>query len=161
MNHLEQLISEWLQFKGYFVRTNIKVGPLKHGGHAGELDVVAYNPKTNRILHVEPSLDSHDWATRETRFKKKFAAGRKHIFLEVFPSLSRDTEIDQWAVVLSSNSAHKTLGGGTVYTVSRIYELIAKDLENKAEAEGWSKAIPEQYMLLRTVQHTLRWVAPH
>jgi hypothetical protein len=160
MNHLEQLISEWLEFKGYFVRNNVKVGPLKHGGHEGELDVVAYDPKTNRILHIEPSMDSHTWTKRETRFKKKFAAGTKYIFPQVFPSLDKNTKIEQWAVIMGSDSAHKTLGGGTVYTVPRIYEMIANDLKHKAEKEGWPKAIPEQYMLLRTMQHTLRWTVP-
>ena len=153
---MEQLISEWLEFKGYFVRNNIKVGPLKHGGHAGELDVVAYDPKTNRILHVEPSLDSHNWMQRETRFKKKFAAGRKYA-RKVFPSLKKNPKIEQWAVIMGSDSAHKILGGGTLYTVPKIYEMIADDLKRRADKEGWPKAIPEQYMLLRTMQHMLRW----
>jgi hypothetical protein len=25
-NHLEQLVAKWLEFKGYFVRRNVKVG---------------------------------------------------------------------------------------------------------------------------------------
>jgi len=32
-NHLEQLVAEWLEFKGYFVRRNVKVGKLPRGGH--------------------------------------------------------------------------------------------------------------------------------
>jgi hypothetical protein len=43
MNHLEQLIGEWLQYKGYFVRVSVPLGPRPKGGFEGELDVVALN----------------------------------------------------------------------------------------------------------------------
>ncbi len=44
-NHLEQLISEWLEFKGYFVHRNVKVGKLAHGGHAGLIYPFPEKPK--------------------------------------------------------------------------------------------------------------------
>jgi len=56
MNFLEQLISEWYAHKGYFVRTNIKFGRLSHGGWKGEIDVVAYEPKSKEFIHVETSI---------------------------------------------------------------------------------------------------------
>ncbi len=37
MNFLEQIISEWYAYKGYFVRMNIKFGKLSHGGWKGEI----------------------------------------------------------------------------------------------------------------------------
>src|SRR5690349_2182454 len=43
-NFLEQLVAEWYEFQGYFVRRNVRVGPRAGGGHAGELDVVAFHP---------------------------------------------------------------------------------------------------------------------
>ena len=71
MNHLEMLIEQYYEWKGYIVRNNVKVGRLSHGGWAGELDIVAYNPVSNHLLHLEPSIDAHPWKTREKRFKKK------------------------------------------------------------------------------------------
>ena len=38
MNHLEQLIAEWLEFTGYLVKRNINVCKLTRGGFEGELD---------------------------------------------------------------------------------------------------------------------------
>jgi hypothetical protein len=35
MNYIEQLISEWYEYKGYYVRRNIKVGRRKSGGYDG------------------------------------------------------------------------------------------------------------------------------
>jgi hypothetical protein len=157
MNHLEQLIGEWLEFTGYFVRRNIKVGKLAHGGHACELDIVAYHPRRKRVLHIEPSIDSHTWPKREYRFRKKFMAGKKYIRREVFPWLSKKTKIEQWAVIMSGDvSKHKRLGGGETRRVSDIYASIASDLLSKAKKQGI--AIPEQFMLLRTLQHGLRWI---
>ncbi len=40
VNHLEQLVAEWLQFNGYYVRVSVQVGPRPKGGFEGELDVV-------------------------------------------------------------------------------------------------------------------------
>ena len=84
MNHLEQLISEWLEFKGFFVRRNVKVGKLQHGGHAGELDVVAYHPDTKCVLHIEPSIDSYDWAKREHSSKRSSKSEESTSFPKYF-----------------------------------------------------------------------------
>ena len=79
MNHLEGIISEWLENTGYIVVRNHKVGRLVKGGWGGELDVIAYNPATKHLVHYEPSLDAESWARREERFTKKFTMGRQHV----------------------------------------------------------------------------------
>jgi len=56
MSHLEALIAEYYDWKGYLVKRNIKVGRLKHGGWEMELDVVAYDPNTKHLIHLEPSF---------------------------------------------------------------------------------------------------------
>jgi hypothetical protein len=42
VNHLEQLISECLGFKGHFIRRNVTAGKLPTGGSAGEIEPFAY-----------------------------------------------------------------------------------------------------------------------
>jgi len=49
MSHLESLIVEYLDWQGYLVRRNTKVGRLKHGGWEMELDVIGYNPHTGDL----------------------------------------------------------------------------------------------------------------
>lgn len=71
MNHLEQLVAEWLQYRGYFVRTAVLVGPRPKGGFEGELDVVGLHVANQHLMHVECSLDALSWADRERRFAKK------------------------------------------------------------------------------------------
>jgi hypothetical protein len=76
MNFLEQLVAEWYEINGYFVRRNVRVGKLAHGGHEGELDVVAFHPEQKRLVHIESSMDGDTWDRREERFVRKFRVGR-------------------------------------------------------------------------------------
>ena len=76
MTHLEQLVYEYYDWLGYLVKHNIKVGRLQRGGWEMELDIIAYNPNTNHLIHFEPSLDADSWDKREKRFSKKFDAGK-------------------------------------------------------------------------------------
>ena len=34
-NFLEELVAEWYEYKGYFVRRNVRVGPRAKGGYEG------------------------------------------------------------------------------------------------------------------------------
>ena len=150
MSHLEDLIAEYYEWRGFIVRRNIKVGRLGHGGWEGELDVVAYRHETGELIHLEPSIDAHAWSVREERFSKKFAAGRKHIFKAVFPWLDPKTELRQVAVLVVHPKGRSTVAGGELISID---ELVAEVRCRVAEDGRMSKrAIPEQYALLRTVQ---------
>jgi hypothetical protein len=50
INHLEQIVAEWLEYQGYFVRRNIKVGKRERGGYECELDIVALHPKEKKLV---------------------------------------------------------------------------------------------------------------
>jgi hypothetical protein len=150
MSHLEDLICEYYEWQGYIIRRNVKVGRLSHGGWEGELDIIAYHPKTHDLLHLEPSIDAESWSKREERFSKKFGAGKKYIFNEVLPWLDSSTPLRQIAVLVSRGDAHTALGGGEVRTIDEI----TKEIRDRVFAEGKmaSAAIPEQFGLLRTIQ---------
>src|SRR5689334_913349 len=99
-NYLEQLVAEWYEYQGYFIRRNVRVGKLKGGGHECELDIVGYHPAKNHLVQLEPSVDSDPWSTREKRFRKKFEAGRKYI-PTIFEGFTLPEEIEQIAVLAS------------------------------------------------------------
>jgi len=96
-NHLETLVAEWYEYRGYFVRRNVQVGKLAGGGYEFELDVVAFHPTQRLLVHVEPSVDSDSWARRELRYAKKFEAGRKYI-PALFVGIPIPKHIDQVAL---------------------------------------------------------------
>lgn len=153
-NFLEQLVAEWYEYKGYFVRRNVLVGKRTRGGHESELDVVAFKPSDRHLVHIEPSMDAESWEKRERRFKKKFDAGRKYI-PALFPGFELPDEIEQIAILaFASKTNHPTLGGGKVLIVSDLLREIMEDLSEKRIA---SSAVPEHQALLRTLQFVVEY----
>ena len=148
-NYLEQLLAEWYEYQGYFLRCNVNVGRRKKGGYECELDIVGFNPKTRHLLHVEPTMDSDSWAQREKKFTRKFNAGKKYIH-SLFDGLDLPEEIDHRAVfVYASSKTHKTIGGGRVMHLSEILADIFLNLRAKRVSNS---AIPEHLAILRSFQ---------
>lgn len=149
-SHLEALIHEFLEWQGYLVRRNLKVGKRRAGGWEMELDLIGYHPKSQDLVHYEPSIDALSWDKREARYKKKFDAGRKYLFTEVFSWLPTTTSLRQIAVLVSHPRGRDTLAGGQIISID---ELVA-EIRRKVIARGImaKDAIPESYPLLRTLQ---------
>lgn len=148
-NFLEQLVAEWYEYRGYFVRRNVPVGRKSGGGYEFELDVVAFHPASRHLVHIEPSMDADSWQTRERRFRAKFEAGRSHI-PELFPGLDLPEAIEQVPLLLSASKVnHPTLGGAPVQLVSDLMREIMESLGDRKIAEN---AVPEHHSLLRTLQ---------
>lgn len=149
MNFLEQLVAEWYEFNGYFIRRNIRVG-LRHnkGGYECELDVVAFHPEQKRLVQIEPSMDSDSWKERERRFGKKFKAGRKYI-PDLFRSFRPLPEIEHIALfVFGSDRQHAKVGGGRVLMIRQFMTEIQEAIKVRSVAKS---AIPEQYVILRAL----------
>lgn len=154
MNYLEELVAEWYEFNGYFVRRNVRVGKRPKGGYEGELDVVAFHPEEKRLVHIEPSMDALAWAKREERFRKKFEAGRRHI-PSLFRGLNIPKEVEQIALLqFASKKNRDRLGGGKLMLVSEFLVEMLRDLRKHSVA---SNAVPEDKPILRTLQ----FVAEH
>jgi hypothetical protein len=152
MSHLESLIAEYFDWQGYIVRRNIKVGRLGHGGWEMELDIVGYDPTSNTVVHYEPSIDALNWGKREARYLKKFEAGRKYTFTEVFSWLPPETPLKQVAVFISRPREKNEIAGGILISIDELMsEIRAKVVERGPMCRN---AIPEQYPLLRTLQMT-------
>lgn len=148
-NFLEELAVEWYDLQGYFVRRNVLVGLRKAGGYEGELDVVAFNPVTRHLVHVEATHDAHSWSTRDARFSKKFGAGRKWI-PKLFPGVDLPTEIDQVCLLgFGSNKNRKMVGGGRIVTVAEFLETILREVIVLTRK---NTSVPEGHPLLRTLQ---------
>ena len=154
MSHIESLIVEYLNWQGFLVKNNIKVGKLKHGGWEMELDVIGFHPFAEYLVHYEPSLDADKWEDREARYSKKFKAGAKYIHSEVFPFLPKKTPICHIAVFPSHPKDRHEIAGGKILSID---ELI-KEIKEKVDEWGIAsrRAIPENFPLLRTIQFSQR-----
>lgn len=153
MNHLEKLISEYYDWQGFLVKQNMKVGRRAAGGWEMELDVIAYRPKDQRLIHVEASLDAHAWEKREARYEKKFTLGEKYIFTEVFTWLPNDTPIERIAIFPSAPAGRTHIAGAQLRSIDGFMKEVR---ETVCKGRTLAKeAISEQYPLLRTVQLTM------
>lgn len=147
-NHLEQLTAEWLEHKGYFVRQSVLVGRRDKGGFEGELDIVALNPSTRHLLHVECSLDADPWPKREFRFTSKFERGRKYV-PSLFAGLDLPTNVDQVALLQFGGGERTELGGARLIWVA---DFVADMLTSLKSQRPDKAAIPSTLPLLRTLQ---------
>jgi hypothetical protein len=156
-NHLEQLVAEWYEYQGYFVRKNVNVGKRPQGGYECELDVVAFHPETKQLVQIEPSLDAESWPKREIRYRKKFDAGRKYI-PQIFNGLEIPTRIEQIALFLfASKTNHQVIAGGKIMLVSELMATISVELSKFKVAR---QAMPEQFPILRTIQFIMEYRSP-
>jgi len=148
-NFLEELVAEWHEYNGYFVRRNVAVGRRPEGGYECELDVVGFHPQRRHLIHLEPSMDALSWAQRERRYKKKFEAGRKHI-PALFAGLDIPKDIEQVAVlVFASKRNRHTLAGARILLVGELLEQIFATL---GETDVAHNAVPENLPILRSFQ---------
>lgn len=148
-NFMEEIVAEWLEYQGYIVKRNERVGRRAAGGHEGELDVVAFNPRSEHLIHVETSTDGDSWAVREKRFSKKFSSGNKHI-KSLFVGLHLPDKIDQKAIFgFGSDKNHKSVGGGQVVLAE---DFILEILRGSKSTSLLSRAVLEKYPILRVLQ---------
>lgn len=153
-NFLEQLVAEWHEFNGYFVRRNVRVGPRAKGGHEGELDVVAFHPERKHLVHVEASTDADTWAEREAKFTRKFDIGRRYV-PGLFQGIDLPTEIEQIALFVSGSTATRsTIGGGRILMVGTFLNDIKSVVASRSVFKA---AVPEHYPLLRTLQFAAQY----
>ena len=153
-NHLEDLVSEWYQLQGFFVRRNVQVGKRPRGGYECELDVVAFHPALHQLVHIEPSLDADRWDKRELRYSKKFEAGRRHI-PTLFAGLTLPTNLEQIALFVNGGGVTRTtLAGGRVIFIKEFMREILDKIRGRRIN---SAAIPEEYPLLRTLQFAAQY----
>jgi hypothetical protein len=149
MNFLEQLVGEWYSYKGYFVQTNVKFGPLKHGGYEGEMDVVAFHPKDKVLVHVETSTDSLSWEKRRHHFESKFRRAQKH-YSELF-HFDYDA-VEKIAIVGLRSTAPHGISFGKDVVIKTSPEFIREMTEYLKDKSPLKQAVPEHWPLIRLLQ---------
>jgi hypothetical protein len=127
---------------------SVQVGARKKGGFEGELDVVALNPVTEHLLHVECSLDALSAEQREKRFAAKFERGRKYI-KDAFRGVPLPETLEQVLILQFASGNVRSIGGVRLVTVREFVHEMYEGLKGTSPA---SKAVPSNLPLLRTIQ---------
>ena len=155
MNFLEQLLAEWYEYEGYFVRTNVKARKRVKGGWDVELDVLAYDPSNGILCHIETSGDADSWAERKRRFlTKKFILTREEY--EAILGCKVD-KIEKIAVVGYVRSTEVDLNWGQNITVLLIPDLMTQIAKKLRSKHPMQEAVPEGFPILRAVQTVLAY----
>ncbi len=153
-NYLEQLLAEWYEYNGYFLRRNVLVGKRKSGGYDCELDIVAFHPGKNHLVHIESSMDGDSWEKREKRFRNKFESGSRCI-PNLFAGFKLPAIIECLAVfAFVSTKNRQTVGGGKIVQIDEILAEIFTDLKTKSLSRN---AIPEHLAILRSFQFVVQY----
>jgi len=155
VNFLEQLAAEWFEYSGYFVRTNVRARKRTKGGWDMELDVLAYDPSSNSLLHVEASGDAESWKERRDRFLNKKFVLSKEEYGEILGAPVRS--VSRIALVGWAKSPKNDLDWGNdieVLTVPMFLEQITDRLRNQ---NFMTESVPESYPILRTIQMVLNY----
>lgn len=156
MNFLEELAAEWYEYNGNFVRQNIKFGGptgKSRGGHTGEIDVAAFDPKTGILTHIETSQDADTQEERRIRFLRKFTTAAVH-YKELFNfPVSRVDRV----VIVGYSPKQQTLdwrlADGDKIAMKDIPSFILEISEKLGQTDPYRKAVPESLPLLRAIQH--------
>jgi len=152
MNFLEQLVSEWYSYRGYYVRTNVMVGKREAGGYEGELDVVAFHPETKEIVHIETSMDAQSWNKRREKFARKFELGRQYI-PELF-SFTKQHPTQVAVFGFPRTTRDRQLLGEDIQ-VCLMPQLIGEIADKLSQTTVETGVIPETFLLLRAMQFAL------
>jgi len=147
MNHLEQLVTEWFEYLGHFVKTSVNVGKRERGGYDGELDVVSIDIVNRRIIHVECGCELTSVDKWNERYAAKFERGRKFI-PQILPAHA-DWPIEQVSVLMFNTSARREFGGVRSITYAELVKSIEEGLVNTRLN---TSAVPSQFGLVRAIQ---------
>jgi len=150
MNFLESLAAEWLDYTGYFVKTNIRAKKLKTGGYRHELDVLGYLPEEGLLVHIETSGDSDSLATNKKKFQnKKFVLSDKEYEAILGVPIKAVRRI---AVFGQAKNPKIRLDLGKDIEVWFVHELVRIGADEVRDKDLMSEGVPEKYPILRTMQ---------
>jgi len=149
VNFLEQLAAEWYNYQNYFVRTNVRTEKLPHGGHSGEMDVLAYEPHTRELIHIETSSDAWPLKKREEVMRQKMRWSHEQYERALGVDVGKVRKIAVCGPSISSDG----LRWGDIEVIS-ISEFIRSIHAVVSKTPYMRSAVPEKYPLLRTMQIT-------
>jgi len=155
MTFLEQLVAEWYEYEGYFVRSNVRARKRAKGGFDVEIDVLAYDLSNNTLLHVETSGGADSWAERKRRFlTKKFILTRKEYEAIIGCKVNKIRKI---AIVAYARSTKANLNWGQDIEVVLIPDFMKQIAEKLRSQHPMQQVVPEGFPILRAVQTVLAY----
>jgi len=152
-NFLEQLVAEWYEYNGFFVKRNFWYGEQGKGGGKPDMDVLAIHPRDKAFVHIETSGDmvalQKIFATISDKFENASDYYKKLV--------SEDFKIERIAVIAATQEIDASLKENrkTNFSTKTLLDLmreIVRELDDKNPA---SSMVPENWPILRGIQFAL------
>jgi len=154
-NFLEELVAQWYEFKGFFIRRNIQFGVGTQGGREGEIDLLAFNPSTKEAIHIETAVPSLSYKEFGESHRKKFEGAEKYYKELLNPNINPNS-VKKISIVHTSSIPRKdsiktfeSIAGSKLIHLSVLLDEIITELEKQ---DPKSHIIEESYSLLRMSQ---------
>lgn len=153
MNHLEELVREYYEYQGWFVRTNVRFNKLSHGGYKGEADVLALNPDPNsaELVHVECTEAAFSDSDLKNLADKKFQLTNAQ-YAQLL-GFQVKTVLRVFIVGQSGVSKEGLMPTGVKH---KSLKAFFKEVNDSISKDFLQKAVPESFPLLRTMQ-LVKW----
>ncbi|WP_297453939.1 hypothetical protein [Persephonella sp.] len=155
-NFLEELIYEYLDFKGCFVKRNIKLRKREKGGFDREIDILALDTRNCIVYHIETSFATNkSWDQTIENFKRKKFDIKKKEYAQLVGLEAHEIQIVKVAILLNvpkqkeKRDLFEKETKSKLYSIKEIMEEIKSPITSK---DPLKEAIPEKYPLLRTIQ---------
>lgn len=153
MNYLEALAAEYYAYTGYFVRSNVRTRKRPRGGYDIEMDVLAFMPNTQKLVHVETSGMADTWKRQREKFiEKKFCVTRE----EYEEQLGCAVYTIQKVVILGWAKTEEPYFDGDIEILS-IPAFVRRIKEALKDKHPLKEIVPEHYPLLRSMQMVLHY----
>jgi len=117
------------------------------------MDIVAFHPERQELVHVEASMDADSWRERFARLKKKFRAAERH-YSELFPF---EHERVKKVAILGLTETHRAdvpVDGVEIVPIPRFIRQLTDDLRHR---NFLKEAVPEELPRLRAIQMAVYW----
>jgi hypothetical protein len=149
MNWLEQLAAEWYEYRGFFVRRNDRIGRRSTGGYASELDILALDPRSGELHHIEASGSAASWAELQEQTVRKFNQAFDRYEELVGPNFRTVRRI---AILGFSRTTSVDLNWGNDIEVKLAPAFLQEIIAHLASQSPATNAVSEKFPLLRTIQ---------
>ena len=150
INTIEQVVAEWYDLRGYFIRRNI-MRPNPPRGQT-DLDVVAFHPNTRHMIHIEGSTASERWSAVKLKMEAKFPLDRAYL-ARLYP----DLPLEQLLVYYRRVPDEHLDSGIRILAFPDLLSEIRAYLKTHRLDE---RKVPEAFPLLRVLHHAAQFWRP-
>lgn len=153
-NFIKDLVCEYYEFVGFFIRRNIPIGSSRIEGQT-TIDVLAYHYSEHILFHIEKMLDGNSWDEKIVLMSDKFGMGELYYSNYVNVNnlqIQRVTITGINEIDLEKAKKFERETNSKLLNIKEFMKHIKAELQ---KYDPFTQVIPESFPLLRAIQLAL------